>query len=236
MVCSTSSWIPSRHAPRSYQPLKPHRTIFHRSFVLTATKIFALKSTSPPSCARGASQTLPNIAYYRGATKPTYHVLYCAEICRSGIPIRASHHTMQDGRPPGLPVSQQQKPGQQFPSQHIQHFTISNNLSQFSPLPQNAYPPFPPPAPEGQSNLYMPYPNIQPSSQATASEPGPSHGAYVAPTKGSIGGKTFQCTGFEGCAMSFSRSEHLARHVRKHTGTCSLFRNVFAPVLPNCFY
>ena len=31
-------------------------------------------------------------------------------------------------------------------------------------------------------------------------------------------GKSFQCTGFDGCNMTFSRSEHLARHVRKHTG------------------
>ncbi|KAL9932705.1 hypothetical protein V8E36_008404 [Tilletia maclaganii] len=28
----------------------------------------------------------------------------------------------------------------------------------------------------------------------------------------------FQCRGFPGCNMTFSRSEHLARHVRKHTG------------------
>lgn len=31
-------------------------------------------------------------------------------------------------------------------------------------------------------------------------------------------GRTFQCTGFPGCTMSFTRSEHLARHIRKHTG------------------
>ncbi|KAJ6529464.1 hypothetical protein DFH09DRAFT_1285314 [Mycena vulgaris] len=30
--------------------------------------------------------------------------------------------------------------------------------------------------------------------------------------------KTFQCRGFGECRMVFSRSEHLARHVRKHTG------------------
>ncbi|KAG8758839.1 hypothetical protein FRC14_007257 [Serendipita sp. 396] len=30
--------------------------------------------------------------------------------------------------------------------------------------------------------------------------------------------KTFQCTGFGDCRMVFSRSEHLARHIRKHTG------------------
>ncbi|KAF8635550.1 hypothetical protein AX15_000203 [Amanita polypyramis BW_CC] len=30
--------------------------------------------------------------------------------------------------------------------------------------------------------------------------------------------KTFQCRGFGDCRMVFSRSEHLARHIRKHTG------------------
>lgn len=30
--------------------------------------------------------------------------------------------------------------------------------------------------------------------------------------------KSFQCTGFGDCRMTFTRSEHLARHVRKHTG------------------
>ncbi|KAG0346026.1 hypothetical protein BG004_002616 [Podila humilis] len=31
-------------------------------------------------------------------------------------------------------------------------------------------------------------------------------------------GKMFQCTGFGDCRMVFTRSEHLARHARKHTG------------------
>ncbi|TID31185.1 hypothetical protein CANINC_000232 [Pichia inconspicua] len=31
-------------------------------------------------------------------------------------------------------------------------------------------------------------------------------------------GKLFQCTGYHGCSMVFTRSEHLARHIRKHTG------------------
>lgn len=31
-------------------------------------------------------------------------------------------------------------------------------------------------------------------------------------------GRTFQCTGYPGCNMTFTRSEHLARHIRKHTG------------------
>ncbi|THU97189.1 hypothetical protein K435DRAFT_70236 [Dendrothele bispora CBS 962.96] len=30
--------------------------------------------------------------------------------------------------------------------------------------------------------------------------------------------KTFQCRGYGDCKMVFSRSEHLARHIRKHTG------------------
>jgi hypothetical protein len=30
--------------------------------------------------------------------------------------------------------------------------------------------------------------------------------------------KIFQCTGFGDCRMTFTRSEHLARHIRKHTG------------------
>ncbi|KAG0247589.1 hypothetical protein BG011_001243 [Mortierella polycephala] len=36
-------------------------------------------------------------------------------------------------------------------------------------------------------------------------------------TKGAKG-KIFQCTGFGDCRMVFTRSEHLARHARKHTG------------------
>ncbi|KAF9179189.1 hypothetical protein BGZ50_007191 [Haplosporangium sp. Z 11] len=36
--------------------------------------------------------------------------------------------------------------------------------------------------------------------------------------KGGSKGKIFQCTGFGDCRMVFTRSEHLARHERKHTG------------------
>ncbi|KAH3668114.1 hypothetical protein OGAPHI_001868 [Ogataea philodendri] len=31
-------------------------------------------------------------------------------------------------------------------------------------------------------------------------------------------GRIFQCVGYDNCSMSFTRSEHLARHIRKHTG------------------
>lgn len=30
--------------------------------------------------------------------------------------------------------------------------------------------------------------------------------------------RVFRCTGYDGCNMTFTRSEHLARHTRKHTG------------------
>ena len=35
---------------------------------------------------------------------------------------------------------------------------------------------------------------------------------------GSSGPALFQCQGFGDCRMVFTRSEHLARHIRKHTG------------------
>ncbi|GAA5813256.1 hypothetical protein MFLAVUS_006731 [Mucor flavus] len=41
--------------------------------------------------------------------------------------------------------------------------------------------------------------------------------------------KVFQCTGFGDCKMIFTRSEHLARHSRKHTG-----EKPFVCIVPLC--
>ncbi|KAI8886766.1 hypothetical protein K501DRAFT_331055 [Backusella circina FSU 941] len=41
--------------------------------------------------------------------------------------------------------------------------------------------------------------------------------------------KVFRCTGFGDCSMVFTRSEHLARHSRKHTG-----EKPFKCIVPHC--
>ncbi|KAI8081805.1 uncharacterized protein B0P05DRAFT_538121, partial [Gilbertella persicaria] len=41
--------------------------------------------------------------------------------------------------------------------------------------------------------------------------------------------KLFQCTGYGDCNMVFTRSEHLARHARKHTG-----EKPFVCIIPGC--
>ncbi|KIM52426.1 hypothetical protein SCLCIDRAFT_1223782 [Scleroderma citrinum Foug A] len=47
---------------------------------------------------------------------------------------------------------------------------------------------------------------------------GPGPGAGVNKRYRPAPAKTFQCRGYGDCRMVFSRSEHLARHIRKHTG------------------
>ena len=41
---------------------------------------------------------------------------------------------------------------------------------------------------------------------------------YKSKTRNELKGKLYKCTGYEGCHMVFNRAEHLARHMRKHTG------------------
>ena len=66
----------------------------------------------------------------------------------------------------------------------------------------------------------MPQPLFQPpsSSPTTASQPIPGATKRYRPAPA----KTFQCRGYGECRMVFSRSEHLARHIRY----------VFSPYFP----
>ncbi|KAJ7149417.1 hypothetical protein C8R43DRAFT_1107639 [Mycena crocata] len=68
---------------------------------------------------------------------------------------------------------------------------------------------------------------IPPASSTNISSTGTNAGASNASAIGAGGvgkryrapqAKTFQCRGYGECRMVFSRSEHLARHIRKHTG------------------
>ncbi|KAJ7744804.1 hypothetical protein DFH07DRAFT_749269, partial [Mycena maculata] len=52
------------------------------------------------------------------------------------------------------------------------------------------------------------------SANASATNAGSGVGKRYRPAPA----KTFQCRGYGECRMVFSRSEHLARHIRKHTG------------------
>ncbi|KTW29098.1 uncharacterized protein T551_02372 [Pneumocystis jirovecii RU7] len=57
-------------------------------------------------------------------------------------------------------------------------------------------------------NRYRRYRRYRPSTAAMAALAGDTRRKR----------KTFQCSGFGSCHMQFSRNEHLARHIRKHTG------------------
>lgn len=56
------------------------------------------------------------------------------------------------------------------------------------------------------------------NSSAESSASSSSNSITKPKSKRSSKGRVFQCTGYPGCNMSFTRSEHLARHKRKHTG------------------
>ncbi|KAF7304200.1 hypothetical protein MIND_00652100 [Mycena indigotica] len=66
------------------------------------------------------------------------------------------------------------------------------------------------PAPAAIAFEYAPTP-------APSSSP-PSMGIKRYRSAAPTNAKSFQCTGYGDCRMVFSRSEHLARHIRKHTG------------------
>ncbi|KAL3479151.1 hypothetical protein BJX99DRAFT_85464 [Aspergillus californicus] len=60
---------------------------------------------------------------------------------------------------------------------------------------------------------------IQADSDAEdGSDPDSDHNKEHAPPSKKKKGQRFYCTDFPPCTLSFTRSEHLARHIRKHTG------------------
>lgn len=110
--------------------------------------------------------------------------------------------------------------------------------------PESSYMPFPPPHLSNSSSSHMSGPsNGHPASEdvpgsrnkrqrkespthnnapAEPAKPPPANGspedANADKSEGSGNVTMFQCRGFGDCRMVFTRSEHLARHVRKHTG------------------
>ncbi|TXT05521.1 uncharacterized protein COLE_06841 [Cutaneotrichosporon oleaginosum] len=92
------------------------------------------------------------------------------------------------------------------------------------PVPQmGAAAPYPPQPAAGQPYYGMPpqpADTTPPTSAGNGRPPAGSfttEGAPIVPV-GISGGKMFRCRGFGDCDKVFTRSEHLARHVRKHTG------------------
>jgi hypothetical protein len=88
-----------------------------------------------------------------------------------------------------------------------------------TPITGNTYPPPPPPS-TGYYGLasnpsdHMPSP--PPTGDGRSADPALTftpEGAPIVPV-GVSGGKMFRCRGFGDCDKVFTRSEHLARHVR----------------------
>ncbi|KAF9403055.1 hypothetical protein BGX21_007360 [Mortierella sp. AD011] len=71
--------------------------------------------------------------------------------------------------------------------------------------------------------------SLDPHSSPPTRKPSATKGVGKGAGGSTSSPKTFQCTGYPGCNMVFTRSEHLARHERKHTG-----EKPYKCIVPSC--
>ncbi|GAA5875318.1 hypothetical protein JCM16303_000582 [Sporobolomyces ruberrimus] len=97
-------------------------------------------------------------------------------------------------------------------------------LTAYDPPHPHAHPHsqgFAPPPPESQQPLAPPpvlASALDPLSRSPTTPSSTSTKAADGKRERKQSSKMFRCSGFGDCQMTFTRSEHLARHVRKHTG------------------
>lgn len=106
-------------------------------------------------------------------------------------PSNGSHHLSQSNYSVVGPPSQnlEQSPQTERPHEHVPAGPSYNAMA-------------------GPSNPYLQ--GLPPAIQSQM----PGGADYGSLPVGVSGGKIFKCMGFPGCEMTFTRSEHLARHVR----------------------